>query len=289
MVINPKVTKVAKDNNIRSYIKANKVAKSSNPRKDRGKTQRIYLLKIHNHLEEVAMIGVTGGETGGDIVDLSDSGSGYSYTSASSSTAESFEEMPTVITQEKEEFERKFDLCGTTGNVYTVSIRDKPTCSCPDHVQRWNRCKHIFFILVRVMKVDSNNEDKLEYTENELKEMFNNIPDQIDVQSGVTADAKLISKYSNLRTDVDGTIMKHKISADSRCPVCLDLFKDSKEHTSHCKYGCGSVVHDECATMYNSHRIKTGYSAICFVCQKNWMPDKSSNSLNNDQYLNLNK
>ena len=47
---------------------------------------------------------------------------------------------------------REFLVMGTTGNVYTVTIENEPSCTCPDFQLRQRRCKHIFFILMRVMK-----------------------------------------------------------------------------------------------------------------------------------------
>lgn len=46
-----------------------------------------------------------------------------------------------------------FDVLGTSKTVYhvTYSIVETSRCSCPDHVVRGNTCKHIYFILDRVL------------------------------------------------------------------------------------------------------------------------------------------
>jgi hypothetical protein len=263
---------------IRKHIKA---TKTSNPRKDRGKTQRIYLLRIHDVVTEV----VDPQKFEDSISDTSEeySISSDSDISSSSDSEDILEEtalLPNVL-------ERKFDLCGTTGNVYIVTINNSPVCTCPDHTQRKNRCKHIFFILIRIMKVGMEKEDKLEYEDTDLKEMFQNMPTHMtDIKSGAKADSNLLSRYSNLqvRSNKDGTVKRQRITDDTRCPVCLDLLCETKKDpTSHCNYGCGTVVHNECAKIYNEHRRKTGYSAICFVCQKKWNPvDEDTSS-----YLNI--
>jgi hypothetical protein len=260
---------------IRKYIKATKT--STNPRKDRGKTQRIYLLRIHELNEAAAQQKYEDSESSSDYDTDSDTDSSLS----SSSESDAIEVVHT-----DNPLERKFDLCGTTGNIYTVTINTSPVCTCPDHTQRKNRCKHIFFILIRVMKVGMEKEDKLEYEDNELEEMFQNMPTHMtDIQSGVKADSTMLSRYSNLkvRSNKDGTVKKQRITDETRCPVCLDLLCETKDPTSYCKYGCGTVVHNECATMYNDHRKKTGYQEICFVCQKKWNPVDDSV----DTYLNL--
>ena len=55
----------------------------------------------------------------------------------------------------KEEKKRIYLIMGSTGNVYSVVITNKPTCTCPDFRQRKKRCKHIYFVLIRIMKVEN--------------------------------------------------------------------------------------------------------------------------------------
>lgn len=44
-------------------------------------------------------------------------------------------------TEEKE----VFDIAGTTGNIYQVTICKQPKCTCPDN-QKGNQCKHIVYV-----------------------------------------------------------------------------------------------------------------------------------------------
>jgi hypothetical protein len=41
--------------------------------------------------------------------------------------------------------EEVFDIAGTTGNIYQVTIARQPRCSCPDS-QSGNQCKHIIYV-----------------------------------------------------------------------------------------------------------------------------------------------
>ncbi|KAG4392134.1 hypothetical protein GLYMA_04G084500v4 [Glycine max] len=43
-----------------------------------------------------------------------------------------------------------FFILGATGNVYTVTLSSSPSCTCPD---RTTPCKHILFVLIRVLGV----------------------------------------------------------------------------------------------------------------------------------------
>jgi len=277
-----------------------------NPRKDRGATQRIYLLKIYPVVEPVIEEEHPLAEehVSDDISDLTDSDPLDSDLDTDSDEPEPAKIVVKPSTVERTIIERKFDLCGTTNNIYTVIVTDKPTCTCPDHMQRKNRCKHIFFILVKVMKVNPENEDKPVYTEAELRHMFSQMPQHMtDIKSNVVATDSLLTSYSNAQSKIiksvkstkpaktNGEFLAQKITDDSRCPVCLEGLADSKEAVVHCKYGCGSVVHNECIKIYNDHRKKIGYPPICLVCQKRWIAKqvKNSNSqpFDDAEYINL--
>jgi len=41
--------------------------------------------------------------------------------------------------------EEKFDLAGSTGNVYQVTVSKIPDCTCPDS-KKGNQCKHIIYV-----------------------------------------------------------------------------------------------------------------------------------------------
>lgn len=70
----------------------------------------------------------------------------------------------------KNNYEKVFSVIGTKGIAYDVTIKNKPECTCPDNANRLNRCKHIYYILLRVL--DCDNEDTFYYTNKQLYEMF---------------------------------------------------------------------------------------------------------------------
>lgn len=49
------------------------------------------------------------------------------------------------ISEERTHEEEVFDIAGSTGNIYNVTISKVPTCSCPD-AARGNQCKHIIYV-----------------------------------------------------------------------------------------------------------------------------------------------
>ena len=41
--------------------------------------------------------------------------------------------------------EERFEIAGTTGNVYSVHIARQPSCNCP-HALKGNQCKHVIYV-----------------------------------------------------------------------------------------------------------------------------------------------
>ena len=67
------------------------------------------------------------------------------------------------------EIEQTYLVLGTTGNVYDVVIKKEPTCTCLDFTTKNIRCKHIYYVLMNVLKI---NEDNQFYKEHELSNAF---------------------------------------------------------------------------------------------------------------------
>jgi hypothetical protein len=171
---------------------------------------------------------------------------------------------------------KTFVVMGTTGNVYKVTIKSQPECTCPDYQQRANRCKHIFFILIRVMHVTSDNEDKEEYTDAELKTMFASMP---KILNHLIADSSHRTTYNKLKDsenkNKDNTVAKK--GTDDVCPICLDDLENSEE-LDYCKYSCGKPIHKMCFTMWCKKN-----DATCVFCRESWV--KIETDFNN--YINL--
>ncbi|CAI5946304.1 unnamed protein product [Closterium sp. NIES-64] len=70
-----------------------------------------------------------------------------------------------------------FHVLGATGNVYTVTISQQPSCTCPDY-GNGNLCKHVLFVLLRVLHVDE--EDPRVWQRSLLSTELNELLDRID-------------------------------------------------------------------------------------------------------------
>lgn len=175
-----------------------------------------------------------------------------------------------------EKYEKEFMVMGSTGNVYVVIIGEIPTCTCPDFITRNKRCKHIYFILIRVMK--SKNEDCEIYTENDLKEMYKNIP---IITSNLLVDEKIKKNYDKLKLknkfEFTNDSLINKKETNDICPICLEDLENG-EILDYCKYSCGKSIHKICFSMWCKQK-----KANCVYCRADWFKNKSS------PYININE
>lgn len=172
--------------------------------------------------------------------------------------------------------ERKNDLdylvMGSTGNIYSVSIQKQPQCTCPDYKQRKKRCKHIYFVLLRIMKV--KNEDQLEYSDADLIQMIKNIP---EITKNLIVNKKVAEEYKKI--DSKTGLVEKNMDADDLCPICLDDLNNGQP-IDYCKFSCGKCIHEACLKMW----IQGSKSNKCLFCTQPW-----TKSHEQTEYVNLGK
>lgn len=97
-----------------------------------------------------------------------------------------------------------------SGNKYTVIIGKIPHCDCPDY-QNGNHCKHIIFVMVKVLHVSVTNKLILQQAllSSELMQLFENADEWRNIKKISKVDAKSASMESSLLTD---DIMSYAIS-----------------------------------------------------------------------------
>lgn len=162
-------------------------------------------------------------------------------------------------------------IMGLTGNVYTVSVTNKPTCTCPDHTTRNNRCKHIYFVFQRVLRTE--NCDKEVYTNDELVDFIKN---KNNIDKNVCVSENIKSKYHKLAQKKSNKTSVIDVNLDDLCPLCLDEL-DNGEEVDWCKADCGKAVHKLCFKVCSPK-----YGAKCPYCNKAWNPPE-----NESTYINL--
>ncbi|KAF2086120.1 hypothetical protein K490DRAFT_12448, partial [Saccharata proteae CBS 121410] len=149
--------------------------------------------------------------------------------------------------------EEELDIVGSTGNIYKVTINKVPECSCPEGM-RGKQCKHIVFVLTRVLHAPEHLEYQLAFVTSELREIFANAP---PIPSA-DADA---AENDGKRKPIEGD-----------CPICCKDYELEEEKIVYCKAACGNNIHQECFDQWAAS--KKGGAVTCPFCRQPWQEDE---------------
>eukprot|EP00850_Spirogloea_muscicola_P000770 SM000003S11015 [mRNA] locus=s3:290395:294938:- [translate_table: standard] len=175
-----------------------------------------------------------------------------------------------------------FHVLGSTGNVYTVTISRMPRCTCPDNA-RGNVCKHLLFVMLRVLKVPQDNPciwQKALLADEVASLLLNN--DSSAELAGLRASTGVLEQFQALSgastSAVSGaappSTAPRELEGD--CPICYEpLANDSgqpKEPVVSCKV-CGNNVHRDCFQHWKSS--KTAAGVTCIFCRAPWQDEET--------------
>ncbi|KAI0886444.1 uncharacterized protein GGS22DRAFT_199718 [Annulohypoxylon maeteangense] len=172
--------------------------------------------------------------------------------------------------------EESVELTGSTGNIYVVHIAQQPTCTCP-HSQNGHQCKHIIYVLSRVLRARFELVYQLALLTTELQEIFEHAPpiENDDQTDGKTHD-------------------KNRKPLEGDCPICFSPF-EATEDTVYCQATCGNNIHKECFEMWAAtKRKRTGDQVTCPMCRTPWQGNddvvkkiKNTGIIGRDGYVNI--
>ncbi|KAM0359355.1 hypothetical protein ACHAPY_003023 [Fusarium culmorum] len=148
--------------------------------------------------------------------------------------------------------EEDFEMTGSTGNIYTVHIGKRLKCTCPHHTRGGQQCKHIVFIMKKVLNAPYDLIYQLALISTELQSVFASAP----------STSAQEQEKSDKRKPIEGD-----------CPICYCEL-DAKEEASivWCAATCGHNFHKECFTIW----AKTKHGNItCPLCRSDWKGDES--------------
>lgn len=151
--------------------------------------------------------------------------------------------------------EEKIVMAGSTGNVYTQKVGLVPSCNCP-HANKGNQCKHIIYVMLRVLKAREEVAYQLALTTTELREVLKNAPPI----PGVETDP----------TDAHGEQDGNRKPIEGECPICYDELDREKDDIVYCKSSCGNNVHKGCMQTWIAMAAK---KATCPYCRATWATD----------------
>ncbi|KAI5288994.1 hypothetical protein KEM52_000949, partial [Ascosphaera acerosa] len=196
----------------------------------RAQTQRLCVLKRERSTGRATMSPAVASEPGTGIP-------------AGAAAAAAKEEEEEEEEQGEEPFER-FTLCGSTGNVYVVVIRQVPSCTCPD-AGKGHQCKHIIYVLHNVLKAPEHLQYQAAFLSSEIQEIFDTSPPP------PTENASLDNE--------DG----HRRPVAGECPICfLPLDPDSPTSDILCRTPWAPDLDDISSLLTNATLGPEGYLNI---------------------------
>ncbi|KAG1330109.1 mitogen-activated protein kinase kinase kinase 1 [Cocos nucifera] len=154
-----------------------------------------------------------------------------------------------------------FFILGATGNVYIVTLASTSSCTCPD---RSVPCKHILFVLLRVLRLSVGDACIWRRTLRpwQLARLLGT-PTAPDVLAGSRARERFHRLFS-VNSDVGRT--RAREDDDAVCPICLEEMGGGGRLVT-CST-CGNSLHGECLLGWRRSQGRNGTS--CVVCRARW-------------------
>lgn len=134
----------------------------------------------------------------------------------------------------------EFKVIGTTGNLYTVKLGHKTSCDCPDFSNNGKFCKHIYFVFIKVFKVDPYDKLRIKIPRPIRKELMNGVPTILARE--IVPSASILDKYEQLK-HTKAEVKRRDITDD--CPICMEPMS-GEEGVSWCFAVCGNNFHTAC-------------------------------------------
>ncbi|GAX81448.1 hypothetical protein CEUSTIGMA_g8877.t1 [Chlamydomonas eustigma] len=202
-----------------------------------------------------------------------------------------------------------FAVMGTTGNVYNVTIGCHPGCTCPDKVQRSSVCKHMLFVMLRVLKCGQNNpiiwqDARLPSEADALLAVFLATRTEFDESVMVSQEARrkymeLTGKHyasqdeeagpshansnlslSNMTSSAADLDAKTECISGPRpfdgedCPICYETMSSTSnaEATTFCS-SCRNSMHKACFDRWVAQKHAAHCAVVtCVYCRQPWAP-----------------
>jgi len=190
---------------------------------------------------------------------------------------------------------RQFAIMGSTGNVYTVQIGSDVRCTCPDFARGFHNCKHLLYVLIRVLRV-SRTDPRLVAKRFPAAEVARLLSEAPHVHPSCLADARVRSAYEQIKggateqqvqDDASGApkvAATHAASAgaaplslsgrprtplddaEELCAICFDDLT-SHDDTVWCRRQCGKNVHTLCMEVWIKHKQRERVEPSCPNCR----------------------
>ncbi|KAL1507499.1 hypothetical protein AB1Y20_008335 [Prymnesium parvum] len=170
---------------------------------------------------------------------------------------------------------RTFAVLGSTGNVYTVAICRLPSCTCVDHTERKQVCKHLLFVYHKVLSVphDSVIPVQRALLRSELRSILSSAAaDSSALDAATLASSAVRSAYAQAMGAPAAPIPSGAPRApppDEPCAICFEEIdaeaRGDEQRTARCSHGCGRLYHADCLRRWFESGCARGLQ--CPVCR----------------------
>lgn len=192
-----------------------------------------------------------------------------------------------------------FKICGSTKNVYTIAF-DKSEhtfkCNCPDmssHCVAHNcLCKHIVFVLLRVLKYyDTDVYGSLKWNEEKMAPYFKKLnANKGFLQDNLITNQELTEKYKSRvnidskkeKNDINDKFSSNSFNEDYECAICYDIMdiKDDIEKFVGCPT-CKQSFHKLCIKRWLENAVHKN----CVYCRSGIWSEYNKKKV--EEYINL--
>jgi len=169
-------------------------------------------------------------------------------------------------------------MLGSTGNVYTIRISRSPSCDCPDFSRGNQPCKHIIFILCRVLGLSPQSHliDSRVLSSDELEQIFAND----DARGGAAAAAvqaaqAVVEAVTGKKVAAAEPVEEEEAKegerpvarkAEGECCVCFEDFASAGAAQLKACSVCQNHLHGECITAW----LSQSRDRLCPYCRSPW-------------------
>lgn len=155
-----------------------------------------------------------------------------------------------LLEYEKKETCIEFSVLGTSGSTYIVKCSPQETkqqwaCDCPDFIRRASPCKHVFFVLARVLEVEMDDLHlKLKY---DLDELHHIIRQRIQLNGTIQNPSIETTQQKQDHNEIETKTQKveQRTYVGEACCFCLDVMSATCP-VVYCELQCGKSVHRAC-------------------------------------------
>lgn len=132
-------------------------------------------------------------------------------------------------------------VIGSRGTEYTVKIGSESTCDCPDATFNQQTCKHLYFVLAKVLQME---EDVWRHGN---RHFMASTVEIMQVKALLRRENTWPSQPAEGedKTTTTPQVKRRDVREQKECPVCLEEFQESEELV-WCTLSCGYNLHRTC-------------------------------------------